>query len=76
MKQFIIILISVVFIQTYSFSIDFEKIGNHVKNTPKSVTKSTTDLSKYLVKPFNKDAEKFAAIYFWVAKNITYAGRN
>jgi len=73
MKQIILLLLSVFFIQTSIFSIDFEKIEKHVKNTPTSVTKSMQELSKYLVKPFKNENEKFAAIYFWVAKNITYA---
>jgi len=72
-KSIIIIIISVFFIQTCAFSIDIDKIKKHVKNTPTSVTKSMPKLSSYLVKPFKNEDEKFAAIYFWIAKNISYA---
>ena len=60
------------FIQTCAFSIDIDKIKKHIKNTPTSVTKSMPKLSSYLVKPFKNEDEKFAAIYFWVGKNIRY----
>ena len=53
-------------------SIDYKKIEEHVKNTPQSITKSTTALSKYLTESFENEDEKFAAIYFWVGKNIRY----
>ncbi|MEN8120457.1 MAG: transglutaminase domain-containing protein [Bacteroidota bacterium] len=53
-------------------SIDYKKIEKHVENTPQSITKSTTALSKYLTDPFDKEDERFAAIYFWIGKNIKY----
>jgi len=54
------------------FSIDFKKIEEHVNSTPYSSTKSTVELSKYLTGIFEQDDEKFAAIYFWIGKNIRY----
>ncbi|OQY02751.1 MAG: hypothetical protein B6I20_06575 [Bacteroidetes bacterium 4572_117] len=54
------------------FSIDFVKIEKHVDETPSASTKTTTKLSKYLTGVFEDDDEKFAAIYFWVSKNIRY----
>ncbi|MBN1252021.1 MAG: hypothetical protein JXR51_01325 [Bacteroidales bacterium] len=73
MARTIVISISIILIHINSFSIDFKKIEEHVKNTPKAVTKSVNELSKYLVSPFKNDDEKFASIYFWVAKNISYS---
>lgn len=54
------------------YSIDFKKIEKHVNNTPNASTKSTIELSKYLTSAFEHEDEKFAAIYFWVGKNIRY----
>lgn len=56
----------------YSYSIDFKKIEKHVANTPISKTKNTRVLSAYLTNAFEQEDEKFAAVYFWVAKNIYY----
>ena len=58
------------------YSIDFKKIEKHVDNTPVSKTKNTKDLSKYLTGKFKNNDEKYAAIYFWVAKNIDYDVKN
>jgi len=56
----------------YTMAIDYQKIINHVNNTPNSVTNSTTKLSIYLSKPYSTDKEKLASIYYWIAKNISY----
>ncbi len=53
-------------------AIDFKKIEEHVNNTPYESTKSTRALSTYLTNTFKNEDEKFAAIYFWVGKNIKY----
>ncbi len=66
------ILICLLIFQQSVFSIDFKKIEEHVANTPHSSTKSTEALSKYLTSAFEQEDEKFAAIYFWVGKNIRY----
>ena len=60
----------------YIHAIDFKKIEKHVDNTPASKTKNTKDLSEYLTREFVNDDEKYAAIYFWVAKNIDYDVRS
>ena len=54
------------------YAIDFERIEKYVDNTPVSKTKNTKVLSEYLTANFQQDDEKFAAIYFWIAKNIDY----
>ena len=66
------ILIIQILFQQYLFSIDFKKIKEHVDRTPKSKAKTTELLSNYLTEPFKLEDEKFAAIYFWIAKNINY----
>ncbi|RLD79221.1 MAG: hypothetical protein DRJ10_09165 [Bacteroidetes bacterium] len=53
-------------------AIDFKKIEEHVNNTPYKSTTSTLALSAYLTNSFENEDEKFAAIYFWVGKNIKY----
>jgi hypothetical protein len=71
MKRYLILS----FLIAYSFliyAIDFKKIEKHVDNTPVSKTKNTIVLSEYLTADFQQDDEKFAAIYFWIAKNIDY----
>ncbi|MCF6241740.1 MAG: hypothetical protein L3J74_10390, partial [Bacteroidales bacterium] len=72
MKRNIFIVYLTVLSSCFVYSIDFEKIERYVDKTPVSKTKSTRDLSNYLTKPFDHENEKFAAIYFWVAKNIDY----
>ncbi len=68
----LILTFAILLSQQYLFSIDFKKIEAHVNNTPASSTKSTAKLSKYLTEAFKQEDEKFAAIYFWVGKNISY----
>lgn len=51
---------------------DYTKIIHHINHTPESVTNSTEKLSNYLCAPFKTDSEKFASIYYWIAKNISY----
>ncbi len=53
-------------------AVDYSKIINHINQTPSYVTNSTEKLSAYLCAPFKTETEKFAAIYYWIAKNITY----
>jgi hypothetical protein len=52
--------------------LDFEKIILYANKTPIEVKNSTYKLSAYLVAPYNTEIEKFASIYYWVAKNISY----
>lgn len=51
---------------------DYSRIIEHVNKTPTNVTKSTKELSIFLAKPFEKDQDKYAAFYYWIAKNIVY----
>ncbi len=76
MKRFIFLCSIVSTTLFNSYSIDFKKIEQHVANTPASKTKNTQILSAYLTKAFDQEDEKFAAIYFWVAKNIDYDVKN
>lgn len=50
----------------------YETVIKHVNKTPNNVTTSVAKLSKYLAKPFKTDEEKYAAFYYWIAKNINY----
>ncbi len=54
------------------FAVDYSKIINHINHTPTNVINSTEKLSAYLCTPFKTDTEKFASIYYWIAKNISY----
>ncbi len=76
MKRFIFLCCFVSITLSYSYSIDFKKVEKHVANTPASKTKNTQILSAYLTGVFEQEEEKFAAIYFWVAKNIDYDVKN
>ena len=69
--------VSTIVIMLFSYSIhlcaiDYKKIEEHVNNTPYESTKSTITLSTYLTNIFENEDEKFAAIYYWVGKNIKY----
>lgn len=55
-----------------NIQIDYRAIMRHVENTPGSVSSSTAKLSDYLCNPYSSEEEKFASIFYWVAKNITY----
>ena len=57
---------------TNAQNLDFERIIEHANRTPYDVVNSTGKLSNYLVSPYSNDMEKFASIYYWVAKNIKY----
>ena len=57
-------------------AIDFKKIEEHVDKTPVSKTHDVKLLSDYLTHKFKRQDEKFAAIYFWIAKNIDYDVKN
>jgi hypothetical protein len=53
-------------------AVDYSKIINHINQTPANVINSTKKLSTYLCAPFKTETEKFASIYYWIAKNISY----
>lgn len=55
-----------------NIQIDYRAIMRHVESTPGSVSSSTAKLSDYLCSPYSSDEEKFASIFYWVAKNIAY----
>ena len=67
-----VLFLSVIFHSESTFAIDYQKIINHVNSTPAKAENSTQELSAYLCRPFDSETEKFAVIYYWVAKNITY----
>ena len=71
-KGIISLLVFCLFFSFNGLSNDFQKIINHVNKTPSNVTSSTSKLSSYLCKPYSTEKEKFAAIYYWIAKNILY----
>ena len=60
------------FIPLKAKAIDYLEIINHVNNTPINVKNSTIKLSVYLCEPFKTEKEKFASIFYWIAKNISY----
>lgn len=71
MKLYLTLYILLVY-SSLVYAIDFKKIEKHVENTPVSKTKNINLLSEYLTSGFQFEDEKFAAIYFWIAKNIDY----
>jgi hypothetical protein len=71
-RALILLYFSFLFSESQLLAIDYQKVIDHTNNTPTTVSNSTNALSAYLCKPFSNDNEKFAAIFFWVAKNISY----
>ncbi len=61
-----------IFLLEVVFAIDYKEIVNHVNKTPTTATRTTQTLSTYLCKPYRTEVEKFASIYYWIAKNVSY----
>ena len=51
---------------------EFAAIDAKALRLPDSLTRTTTDISKYIIANFKTDQEKTRAIFIWVASNIQY----
>src|SRR5215217_3743983 len=51
---------------------EFATIDAKVLKLPDSLTRTTTDISKYIISNFKTDQEKTRAIFIWIASNIQY----
>jgi transglutaminase/protease-like cytokinesis protein 3 len=51
---------------------EFATIDTKALRLPDSLTRTTTDISKYIIANFKTDQEKTRAIFIWVASNIQY----
>lgn len=71
-KKYIRILIIVLFISNSIFAGKYDKVDQHVQNTPSFTDKDLLHLTQYLVNPFDKQEEKVRAIYRWITTNIEY----
>ena len=51
---------------------EFATIDTKALRLPDSLSRTTTDISKYIIENFKTDQEKARAIFIWVASNIQY----
>jgi transglutaminase/protease-like cytokinesis protein 3 len=51
---------------------EFSTIDTKALKLPDSLTRTTDDISKYIISNFRTDTEKTRAIFIWLAKNIQY----
>ena len=72
MKKVFAIIIFIWGLQPIAWGQDFNKIIDHVKQTPKEAEATIESLSRYLTAPFSTETEKLASIYAWVTLNIKY----
>lgn len=52
--------------------LDYSKVDSFVMNLPDREYKSVEELATVLTSPFQNDAEKFRAMFMWIAENVTY----
>jgi len=71
-RFFLSVLCFIFSLNFFAQNFDSAKLIDYANTVPLDVKNSTQKLSNYLVKPYSTDLEKFASIYYWVAKNIRY----
>lgn len=72
MKRILLILFFAMPQAWASHHVDYQRIDEHARNAPSTVTGSIEKLAAYLVKPAANDVEKVRSFYVWIAENISY----
>lgn len=55
---------------------EYARIDNIVASIPDSLSRSTTGIARFINSNFTNEPDKFRAIFFWIAKNISYDYEN